>query len=123
MKTRVRPSAGAASELRRIRYDCSQGSACVRKDCGATSAGGTLAGTDCDGAETVILKGVESAQFVPELDGASLGVPPARETPAFDLVAISLRVRLDDFSSDRTAVAGLDAVEIRGGVELANVAN
>jgi hypothetical protein len=95
----------------------------VRKDCGLTGAGGTLAGSDCDGTQTVILKGVQSAQFVPELDGASLTVPPARETPALDFVAIRLRVRLDDFTSGREAVAQLDPVEITGGVELANVEN
>lgn len=121
MKTRVRPSAGTASELHRVRYDCSQGSSCVRKDCGLTSPGGTLVGSDCDGTQTVILEGVQSGEFVPELNGASLGVPPARETPALDFVAIRLRVRLDDFTSGREAVAQLDPIEITGGVEIANV--
>lgn len=123
MKTRVRPSAGGASELHRVRYDCSQGAACTRKDCGLTSPDGTLAGTDCDGTQTVILEGVESATFSPQLDGAALGVPPAQETPAFDFVAIRLRVRLDDFTAGREAVAQLDPVEITGGVEIANVEN
>lgn len=123
MKTRVRTSAGGASELRRIRYDCSQGSRCVRKDCGVTSPGGTFVGTDCDGAETVVLRGVESGQFAPELDGAALTVPPARETPALDLLTIRLRVRLDDFTSGRESVSQLDPVEITGGVEIANVEN
>ena len=123
MKTRVRSSAGAASQLRRIRYDCSQASTCVRKDCGPASSGGTLAGSDCDGTETVILKGVQSGQFVPRLGGAALIGPPARETPALDFVEIRLRVRLDDFTSGREAVAHLDPVELTGGVEFANVEN
>lgn len=123
LKTRARSTAGAASELHRIRYDCSQGSACVRKDCGLTSPGGSLVGSDCDGAQSVILRGVELGEFLPQLNGATLAVPPARETPAVDFLAIRLRVRLDDFTAGRESVANAQPIEITGGVEIANVEN
>ena len=122
-KPRVRTTAGGSSALRRIRYDCSAPPGCVRKDCGTVSAGGTLVGTDCSGAQSTILTGVQSASFAPQLNGATLTVPPARETPALDFVTVRVSVRLDDFTAGREAVKDLDPVTLASGVEIANVEN
>lgn len=122
MKTRVRTSPGVSSTLHRVRYECAHG-ACIRKDCGPVTASGTLVGSDCDGAQEQVLGGVVSGTFTPQLNGVTVAVPPALESPALDFVGIRLRARLDDFGAGRAAAAGLDPVEISGGVELANVAN
>lgn len=128
LKTRVRVN-GAASTLRRIQYDCtpSQPSACTREDCGAVSSSGTLLslGQNCTGTTTVLVRGLDQVSFGAQLRDVPVAVPPASETanssPIFDLVTVTMRIRLDDRTSERQSVKDLDPVEIRGGVKLENV--
>lgn len=126
LKTRVRVN-GAASTLRRIQYDCTDVSACTREDCGAASSSGTLLslGQSCTGTTTVLVRGLDQVSFGVQLSDAPVAVPPARETanssPIFDLVTVTMRIRLDDRTSNRQSVEDLDPVEIRGGVKLENV--
>jgi hypothetical protein len=119
---------GAASTLRRVQYDCTNLTACTRKDCGAVSSTGTLLslGQNCaSGTAIQVIRGLNQVSFGAELQGAAVTVPPARETVAtsvvFDFVTVAMRVRLDDRTSKRQSVKDLDPIEIRGGVKLENV--
>jgi prepilin-type N-terminal cleavage/methylation domain-containing protein len=127
LKTRVRVN-GAASTLRRVQYDCATGSACRRRDCGAVAATGTLLslGQTCaSGTWVGLVAGLDQVTFGAQLRGVTVAVPPAREavnaSPIFDLVTVTMRIRLDDRTSKRQSVKDLDPVEIRGGVKLENV--
>jgi hypothetical protein len=122
LKTYLRPAGGGASTLRHVRWICNMSAAsCTRADCGAAQSG-TLAGKTCSGTQVTVIKGILTGTvFGAQLGDQPVTLNPNAETPALDFVTFKLVVALSDFRSGREAVQNLDPIELKAGVDLANL--